>query len=102
MSAHLQGPTGDGVAWAVPISAAWIVVGWWIGRKHRRAAEAAADARATGAVGAWHLFRPAGRSRVDATRMGAEVMGPIAILAACHPSLTASVLGRRRACSTGQ
>jgi ATP:ADP antiporter, AAA family len=40
-----------GVAWAaVPISAAWIVVAWWIGRKHQRVAEAAADARATGAV----------------------------------------------------
>jgi AAA family ATP:ADP antiporter len=40
-----------GVAWAaVPISAAWIVVAWWIGRKHQRVAEAAADARATAPV----------------------------------------------------
>ena len=34
-----------GIAWAaVPISAAWVSVGWWIGRKHERAAEAAEPA----------------------------------------------------------
>ena len=40
-----------GVAWAaVPISGAWLVVGWWIGRKHQRAADAAAEARAEAVV----------------------------------------------------
>jgi AAA family ATP:ADP antiporter len=33
-----------GVAWAaVPISVVWVAVGWWIGRRHQRAAAAAVE-----------------------------------------------------------
>jgi AAA family ATP:ADP antiporter len=40
-----------GVAWAaVPIAVVWVAVAWWIGRRHQRAEQAAADARAVQAV----------------------------------------------------